>query len=142
MKKTVISVPHTGTNFVKKHMNANLAVHSWIDWGQLYKHAKEADHIFVPMRNPVDVYDTWVRRGRLHHPRDVESWYRAWYNLNAILHCFDCDVIYVDKNEDPRIKNWGKIGSLPKAKPDHWQKITIGRLWELPVIKNSYPQPR
>lgn len=137
----VISVPHSGTNFVKERMNAQLAIHTWIDWHVLYKHAQEADHIYVPMRNPVDVHETWIRRSRMRFWRDIEEWYCAWYNLNAIVHLFDCDIIYVDKQEDPRIKDWGKVGSLPKARPDHWQEITIERLWELPIVRDHYPRP-
>lgn len=142
MSHTVISVPHTGTNFIKKRFGVLNYIHSWVPWGQLYETAKNAEHIYIPMRNPIDVYHTWVRRNRLHGIHGVEDWCRSWYQLNAIHQLFDCDVIYVDKQEDPRIDNWEKVASNPKPMPEKWMKVDYAVLWHLPIVRNHYRQPR
>ena len=110
MRSIVLSVPHSGTRFVHEHMNTESYHHTWDKWECMVENCKTADHIYVAMRHPKDVRMSWIRRGVLHNKRSIYRWYMSWYQLQACDELFDLDVICVDKQEDPRIKNWEKIG--------------------------------
>lgn len=47
--------------------------------------ARHADVVVLTMRNPIDVYQSWVRRGRR-----LDAWYRAlWENLFRVQQDFN-----------------------------------------------------
>lgn len=64
----------------------------------------------------------------------------SWYQLQACDELFDLDVICVDKQEDPRIKNWEKIGaeSHEMPMPGQFQDVYWDILFHLPIVARNY----
>jgi hypothetical protein len=139
MKEIIMSVPHTGTRFVRKHFNNIPYYHTWLKWEDVMLRAEQADKIYLPLRHPEQVHRSWLVRERFYEPSGTFRWYTAWQQLQMVYHLFDCDVICVDKQEDGRIKNWAPVGHedrpLP-AKDDYPARWDV--LFQLPVVKHHY----
>ena len=104
----IVSVPHCGTRFLKERLGIKDHVHTTKEWNSLVRRVANRK-IIVPLRKPVDVWRSWCRR---HEGRNFPyaGYYLAWGALQALDYQFDLDVICVDKQEDPRITDWSKVG--------------------------------
>jgi len=62
----VLSIPHTGTRFVKNHLlRGRVNRYAHIGETQMFEHiAKKYSPIFVPMRHPVETARSWHRKVR------------------------------------------------------------------------------
>lgn len=140
MKAGLISVPHSGTQFVASHFQVNKWTHTWRPWDELVEYCNQAEHIYVPLRHPELVLHGWRKRHRFVTPEAVWHWYKCWYQLHALSQLYDLDVICVDKQEDPRINNWKPIGTrnwegefLREQLEVNWE-FTL----ELPIVREHY----
>jgi hypothetical protein len=138
MSSIIISVPHTGTHFLKRELGVPTAEHTWVSWDKLIERCDSHEHIYVPMRHPLKVRNTWAGRGRLGNEEGVMRWWKSWFQLQALDELYGLDIIAVDRQTDPRIKNWAKERSMPRPLPDSWRKVPIEPVLELPVVNLFY----
>ena len=138
MKKPVIvSVPHTGTRFLKSHFNAD-HVHTMYPWNELLERLEGYDHLIVPLRHPKEVWESWCRRDKFNNPHRIAIWYACWWNLHALSLVTDLDVICIDKKDDERIKDWKIVGHDPGYSKYARVDIALSTLWHLPIVAENY----
>ena len=143
IKPIVVSVPHTGTRFLKERLSIEEHVHTNTNWDALYRRVKNRK-LIVPLRNPSTVWRSWCRR---RDDRDPLSWapsfFSAWYMMHTLDQLFDLDIICIDKQEDERITDWRRIGN---ADQDHanWKlhKADLRVLYKIPLVYRNYPSWR
>lgn len=134
-----MSVPHTGTRFLKERLGIDAYYHVWLKWPDVMRRAWGASKVYVPLRHPEDVYKSWIKRERLGDKSGPWRWYMAWYTLQALDDRLDLDVICVDKQEDPRIKDWERVGFRePPAKQTHFHDVRWDVLFQLPIVSRHY----
>lgn len=135
-RSLVVSVPHSGTRFLKQLLGGCNACHSMSDWCEVIHSAKRADHIYVPMRHPHDVWTSWCRRRRLSSANQIMLWHRSWYQLHALDMMFDLDIVCVDKDE--RVTKNPVVGHDPGYSKFDLVDVSLNSLWELPIVNRHY----
>ena len=138
MREIVVSVMHSGTHFLKAHFDVRESFHAHWSWEQLVQEAAAADVIYVPLRHPREIMESWIRRERLSCTQGRERWYTSWTQLHALDAMFDLDVVAVDLHKDPRIKNWSPVMSKRPLAPRKWSKVEWEPILQLPIVKRHY----
>ncbi len=136
----VLSVPHTGTRFLKTRLDIAQHVHANSGWRGLHEFCLDRPAIYVPLRRPHTVWRSWCRRHYNREPLDwVGHFMGGWFNVNALDHLFELDFIAVDKCDDPRITDWSPVGEYD-GRPAEWSlhKIDLRILYTLPFVKRIY----
>lgn len=137
--KIIISVPHTGTRFLKERLGIHEHCHTNANWRHIERqvHGKQ---IVTPLRNPSDVWRSWCRR---RHRDDLTKWvaqfFVSWGVLHTLDQMYDIDYICIDKCEDPRIDDWSKVGDKDESVAD-WRPhgIDLRPLFKLPLVQEHY----
>jgi hypothetical protein len=137
-KTIILSVPHSGTRFLQQRFDVIKCYHTWGKWEDVRQICEEAEKIYVPMRHPKDVKDSWIRRDRFKNKRGIYMWYMAWYQLQAMDSMFDLDVICVDKKEDERIDDWTVVGHDELPWPSNFHDVYWDILFHLPIVERHY----
>lgn len=101
-----------------------------------------ATKIYVPLRNPYDIWISWCRRKRLDTPAQIQGWYRSWYQLHALDMMYDLDVICVDQQKDERITSWKVVGHDPGYDKFELVDVNLASLWELPIVWRHYEKDK
>lgn len=141
VKRTVVSVPHTGTRWARRTFEC-LSVHSYVD-----------DEIvgvpIVPLRDPRAVWDSWCRRLGTGHAVPVNFDF-AWEQLHELSHRYDFHYLPLDTpdrdecfyricdalGEDLAPKWDQKDGHLELEVQDYPRDLS--KIYELPFIKRFY----
>lgn len=112
-------------------------MHTTNEWGSLVRRVAERK-IVVPLRKPASVWRSWCRRHEGGNFPYAE-YYLAWGALQALDNMYALDVICVDKQEDPRITDWGKVGDEDASRA-RWQLIKIDQrpMYKLPLVLEHY----
>jgi hypothetical protein len=135
--KIIVSVPHSGSHFLKKHLQATHIHHTWLEWDGLVRLCKEAEHIYVPLRHPRDIFESWGKRKQMNNPT---QWYRAWIHLQALDDLFDLDIVAVDQQKDERIRCWRPENHVTTSQQRGALESSV--FWEpllgLPIISRYY----
>jgi len=136
-KRIIVSVPHCGTRFLKERLGIKEHIHTTHEWSSLVERL-EGQHIVVPLRNPDAVWRSWCRRHD-QHKFPYADYYLSWAALQMVANRFDVDVICVDKQEDPRISDWRKVGDEDASRA-RWGLIKIDQrpLYRLPIVFENY----
>lgn len=135
----IVSVPHTGTRFLKKRLGIEDHIHSNSNWEKLWD-TIDGRYVIAPLRSPPTVWRSWCRR---HANRDPLEWVghfmAGWFALNALDQMIDVDMICVDKQEDPRIDDWQPVGEF-EGRPTDWKlhKVDLRTLYNLPIVYRNY----
>jgi len=133
----IVSVPHTGTRFLKKRLGIKDHIHTVALWEHLLEKT-EGRTIISPLRNPVSVWRSTTRRWVTPDiPLDTHSFLRSWYMLHALSLVRDIDFIAIDKQQDERITDWAPVGKGDEGRAVH-PDIDLKPLYELPFIKEFY----
>jgi hypothetical protein len=143
----IVSIPHTGTRFLKERLGIEKSVHTHSKWESLYKQV-EGKQIIAPLRHPNDVWESWARRknppgtGRKAHDSVMEpfpyaTFFSAWYNMHTLDMMFDVDFICVDKCDDPRITDWTPVGDGDKGSVVR-PATELLPLYYLPFVRSRY----
>ena len=61
---------------------------------------------------------------------------RSWMQMHTLDMMCDIDFICVDKQEDPRIKDWSPVGDTDPGETVH--DLDVDFLYELPFVKHHY----
>ena len=64
----------------------------------------------------------------------------AWSVLHMLDQELDFDVICVDKQTDPRIRDWGKEGVYTQ-KEEPTLPIDLRSVYNFPIVKHHYTMP-
>ena len=133
----IVSVPHTGTRFIKERLGIEQYVHAHTGWRTIWNRAHERP-IVVPLREPADVFRSWCRR---HDPKNFPygEFFLAWGQLHALDQMLELDVICIDKCDDPRITDWTPVGDGDVSRAG-WKlhKIDLRAIHKLPIIERHY----
>lgn len=137
--RTIVSVPHSGTRFLKERLGIETHVHTNCNWNALWErvHNKE---IIVPLRSPDAVWRSWCRRRN--HP-DIGKWVASYFISWGMMHTLDqlleLDFICVDKANDPRIDNWERIGDKDESVAG-WKlhNIDLRPIYKIPLVQRHY----
>jgi len=136
----ILSVPHTGTRFLKERLGIEHHVHANSGWQGMFEFCQDREAIYVPLRRPHEVWRSWCRR---HYGRDPLEWVghfmAGWFHINALEQLFELDFIAVDRPGDPRISDWSRVGKYD-GRPTDWKlhKVDLRILYTLPYIKRHY----
>jgi hypothetical protein len=150
----IISVPHTGSNFLKKLLGVG------------YKHAKAffeygdpegrrrypvlPDVMVVPLRHPEDNWQSWVRRYDGSDAPWVQNHYNQWkclerlYNEGEEMIFVPLDVpdreLYLDalrKHVGKKLlTDWEPVNSTGRKKKEF--KKDLSYVWDISFIKEIY----
>lgn len=136
-EKLIVSVPHCGTRFLKERLGIEKHIHTTSRWDSLHK-ACAGKELIVPLRNPVDVWRSWCRRNNP-HMFPYAQFYLAWGALQMLDLTYSLDVICIDKQEDQRISDWGKVGDEDASRAN-WNLLKVDQrhLQLLPIITRHY----
>lgn len=135
----IVSIPHTGTRFLKDRLDIEHHIHTHTNWVTLYERVKNK-HIIVPLRNPSTVWRSWCRRK---DEEEVLNWapqfFASWYIMHTLDQLFDLDIICIDKQVDERITDWGKVGDSDNSHAK-WKlhKVDLRVLYKIPLVQRNY----
>lgn len=133
----VVSVPYTGTRFLRERFGTKLSVHTFTPWDRLLE-IIQGHKVVVPLRRPEDNWQSWARRWRQDEPIDhqIGEFNRSWYKLGMLDQVMELDLIPVDLQEDSRIQNWDPVGKEDSG--DNKHPYDVSHLYELRFIKKYY----
>ena len=133
----IVSVPHSGTRFLKERLGVKDHVHTTGYWSELVQ-LLENKKAIVPLRKPASVWRSWCRR---HEAGNFPygEFFLAWGALHALDQTMELDVICVDKQEDSRIVDWAPVGNEDQNRA-RWEliKADLRPLYKLPIIYRHY----
>lgn len=135
----IVSVPHTGTRFLKARLGLQDHAHANTRWQMLWDRIEGRD-VIVPLRDPSVVWRSWCRR---HPGQHVLNWFghfmAGWFNVNALDQMMEIDFICIDKQEDPRITDWTPVGDEDGSAAE-WKlhKADLRSLYYLPFVTRHF----
>ena len=139
----VVSIPYTGTRFLKTRLRILRHVHTTCSWQQITSEVADYN-IIAPLRDPKDCWDSATRRWRdLTTPFDVSRFIQGWMMMHAVTLWRQVDFIPVDLQHDKRITDWTPIGDTDPGKATRYEPaIDLKFIYELPFVKQYYHGPR
>lgn len=102
----IVSVQHTGSRFLAERLGINkiCIVHTYTELSQVVADI-QGRRILSPIRHPQSVWESWCKRGRI----DYATFMYSFFTLGALASIYPVDFIAVDKQQDSRISDWGKV---------------------------------
>lgn len=135
----IVSIPHSGTRFLKKRLGIEEHVHTHTNWNTLLKRVRGRT-IISPLRNPDAVWRSWCRRRNVELDKfPLIEFAAGWYVMHTLAQMFEVDFIPVDKQEDRRIRDWSKVGDRDESAA-LWKahRIDLRALYKLPYVQEHY----
>lgn len=135
----IVSVPHSGTHFLKHHFGCE-SIHANVPWHSIMRRLPANARILVPLRKPEDVWASWGKR--YEHP-DLAHFLSGWYIIHALSLVCDIDFININAQVDKRISEWTPRGILeeypytPKPLPKNFRN----GLYLLPYVNQHFGLP-
>jgi len=144
-ERLVVSVPHTGTRFVKQRLDIKTHVHTITTYSRVWDMVEEYDrNIVIPLRHPQDVLRSWITRDKHKQRGWLVQFSLGWALLQELSERCDAEIIPVDLKQHEEIDNWNPVGhngSKPEAH-DEAMRISIFHIFTLPIVKKYYlPRP-
>lgn len=135
----IVSIPHTGTRFLKDRLGIEEHVHTNANWVRILERVN-GKRIVSPLRSPYQVWRSWCRR---RDEPSINNWvghfFASFYQMHALDQMFDIDFVCVDKREDERIEDWSRVGD---GDPDHvkWKlhRVDLRVLYKIPFVNEHY----
>lgn len=133
----IVSVPHTGTRFLKERLGIEDHVHTNLAWDKVWERT-EGRSLIVPLRKPASVWRSWCRRNEP-DKFPYASFFMAWGGLNTLDQMVDLDVICIEAQHDTRITDWSAVGDGDGSRGD-WKlmDIDLRQLYKLPIVDRYY----
>lgn len=135
----IVSVPHSGTRFLKDRLGIKDHIHAHADWDKIWEQT-EGRQVIVPLRRPTDVWRSWCRR---QPAKRCNQWSPQFFVAWTIIHTLDqmceLDVICIDKCDDPRIDDWKPVGDKDGS-AGQWKlhKVDLRPVHKLPIVNRHY----
>ncbi len=133
----IVSVPHCGTRFLQNRLGIKDHIHTLAEWDSLLRRV-QGRKVYVPLRNPPDVWRSWCRRN-LAHKFPYGQFFLAWGNLQHLASLYEIDIICIDHQSDSRITDWSKVGDGDASRAG-WTMIQtdLRPLYRLPIVNDHY----
>lgn len=141
MKKLIVSVPHTGTRFLKQRLKVVEHCHTTNSYDRLWDTIEKYDRrVIIPLRHPQDVVRSWITRDKHKQLGWQVQFGLAWTHLQYIYERCSAEVICVDKQEHPDIEDWTPIGNFDQKRNDGAEADHIGiyHIFQLPIVHENY----
>ena len=136
----IVSIPHTGTRFLKERLGIEEHIHTHTNWRTLWGRVENRT-IIAPLRRPDHVWRSWCRR---RDGPEIANWCGSFFMAWGIMHTLDqmmeVEFVCLDKKEDPRISDWSRIGDGDSYHA-RWKlhKADLRSLYKLPFVHRHYP---
>jgi len=140
LDRIIVSVPYTGTRFLKERLGVNEHIHTVVSWDALVERL-EGKEIIAPLRNPYDVWGSTIRRWvKLDHDTHIPNFISAWYVMHALTLIKKITFIPVDLKIDPtgEIKDWTKVTGEKDRHNKKYYPISLRGIYLLPFVKKYY----
>lgn len=132
-KEFIISVPHTGTRFLKKHLDLQ-HMHTSVPWGRIIQKVEKYDRLHCPLRDPQDVWRSWCRRRPGQDPmRILNNFWSAWSQLNRL------DQRYQIRYHQVELLDGERIGE-GEHQDNQWtlHKVDLRPFYHFPFMEGRY----
>ena len=141
----IISVKHTGTNFLQKLVKPILGDVEVCHWSNGSSVKRFSGYkILSPIRNPFDCFVTWYSRDRYGY-EFIKEWniFNEFFKSGKIAAVLPIDTL--DKNQHLNklseviggglITDWSPVESMQRHTPP---KIDLSEVYNLPIVKHFY----
>lgn len=140
MERIIVSIPHTGTRFLKERLGIEKHIHTTITWESLISEVRDKE-IISPLRNPCDCWKSTIRRWL--QPDVPDNWFRfisAWYMMHALTLVMTVEFIPVDLKKDNKygITDWTPITGEEDRHNIVAPNVCLQMIYELPFVKQFY----
>ena len=141
MTDIIVSIPHTGSRFLRERLGIDEIVHTERNWHDLIN--KTAGHYLIsPLRDPVSVLRSAVKRTPPELAFDIAGWIHNWYMMHALTRIRHIDFIVIAQQADPRITDWTPVGHDDDGERPIYDRpypaIDLGKIYELPFVDGVY----
>lgn len=137
--KIVISIPYSGTRFLRRRLEIPESAHVYTPWKRLME-LIEGKKILAPIRNPADNWNSWARRWPKDQPieKQVGTFVRCWYTMHALTLIRDIEWYPIDIPElrNESIKDWSPVGHDDPG--DNKHPFETDFIYDLPFVKQFY----
>lgn len=142
MTDLIVSIPHTGSRFLRERLGIEEIVHTERNWHDLINKTA-GHHLIAPLRNPMSVLSSAVRRTP---PElimfDEAGWIHNWYMMHALTLIRQVDFIVLEHESDPRITDWSPVGHNDDGERPIYNRplppMDLGKIYELPFVVAAY----
>ena len=140
MQEIVVSIPYSGTRFLKERLGITEHVHTIIfGWDALIRET-EGKKLVAPLRDPKAVWESTVRRyNRWDATDNIPIFFTAWFMMHALSVIRDIEFIPVDLQISDRITDWTPIGGEEDMCNTKCYPMCLRRIYSLPFVKQFYP---
>jgi len=133
----IVSIPHTGTRFLRRRMRTKRYIHVTEPWDKLVE-TLTGREVISPLRSPQSVWRSYSRRWvDPDSPIDTIGFINNWYTMHTLTLFFDIDFIPVDLQQDKRITDWSPIGERDAGDAVH-PDIDLSKVYQLPFVQKWY----
>lgn len=134
----VVSIPHTGTRFLKERLGIEHHVHTHKSWEIICKEIA-GKRLVSPLRHPLNVWKSWAKRHRVTRFPYI-GFAASWYLMHTLDMLYEIDFIDLEVKTDPRIKNWSRVGDddVEVTVEDTLPPGDFNQLYKLPFVQRFY----
>jgi len=140
MIEIVVSIPHSGTRFLKERLSIDAHVHTNIfGWDALIRETK-GKKLVAPLRDPQAVWKSTVRRYNKWDATDnISNFFNSWFMMHALSLIRDIEFIPVDLQISDRITDWTPVGGEEDQCNTKCYPTCLRRIYVLPFVQKYYP---
>lgn len=139
MGRIIVSVPYTGTRFLRERLGIKQSVHTYTPWNRLLE-IIDGHEVITPLRDPQANWHSWARRWDYAEDYDqqIARYNMCWFVLHSLSLIKDIDFIPVDlpNLRDSRIQDWTPVGNEDAGNLEHYYNAEA--LYNLPMIQKYY----
>lgn len=143
--RLIVSVPHSGTRFLKSRFGWRDHRHTITSYERLISDIEAWDHkIIIPLRHPQDVLRSWFSRQKHRQTYWLTQFVMAWTHLQHVHDACDSEVVTIEGQDHFEITDWTPVGDTDKKYDNCVEKadyIDITPIFALPIIQQRY-KPR
>lgn len=132
----IISVPHSGTRFLKDRLKVTEHIHTNLNWEALMEKI-DGRPLIAPMRKPTEVWRSWCRRRNPEEDFPYLSFAMSYGVMHTLDQLFDIDFICLETQSDPRITDWRSVGDQDYG-PWELRKLDLRPIYKLPFVQRYY----
>ena len=133
----IISIPHTGTRFLRDQLGIDRFIHTARSWDFIMKEI-EGKKLIAPLRSPKACWKSATRRQQKGRIFDIAKWVRSWYIMHALTLIRDIEFVIIERRTDPRVENWAKVGQNDPGDNKSVPAIDLKPIYALPFVRPHY----
>lgn len=134
----VVSVPHTGSRFLRERLGLRKIIHTTKEWTYLWS-VVEDKKLYAPLRDPRQTWLSHMRRSPHSRPFNICEWVGAWFKLHALSLVKEIEFIPIEKQDHPLITDWSPVGHWDGDSDSGWMpEPDLKAIYDIPIIKKHY----